>query len=280
MAPNQVSNEMDRECVICLSSLDSIPHGNEGCQTCETTVCSTASISTCGHQAFHYCCLRQWKDNNNSNTCPYCRAPFATINRFLEIGEHRLMVLVPPDLFTFQQDRSLFLHYMAPQDIGRTEIYTYRLLSHPTSGNFHRVTPQDIAGSEVLQRRIRDFIIRDFQIAYVPLQRQGIPTEVTEIFGEEISSFLVDCLKKHDLRENVNELKQAMSRIFRPRHRGEIFLHELTAWMESGCDTLDQWDRSTRYTALPIIPCRLRPRMPQRGVQFEQGNYSLPSSNI
>ncbi|TGO61340.1 hypothetical protein BCON_0028g00570 [Botryotinia convoluta] len=164
------------------------------------------------------------------------------------------------------------------RDIERTKIYTYRLLSHPVGGGFHRVTPQEIAGSDVLQRRVRDFTIREFQIAFVPLPL-GIATGEERI-REEISNFVVELLKIYDLRENVNELKGEVACLFRKRHRGETFLHELRAWMESGYDTLDLWDQNAGYTAPPIMPYRLRPLMPQRGVPFMPGNQSLFSSNI
>ncbi|KAF7853783.1 uncharacterized protein EAF02_011773 [Botrytis sinoallii] len=178
MAPAEVSNEMDRECVICLSSLGSNPHENEDCRTCEIMVCSTASIPSCGHQNFHYCCLKKWKDNSN-HTCPCCRGPFLAIERVLRLGARRLTGLFPPNSATFQQDRSF--------------------------GGFHRVTPQQIAGSDVLQRRVRDFTIREFHLAFVPLPLDIATGE--EITCEDISTFVVNLLKIYDLRENVNELK-------------------------------------------------------------------------
>lgn len=263
MTSAEVSYKMDRECVICLASLDSNPHENEDCRTCEITVCSTASIPSCGHQDFHYCCLKTWKDNNY--TCPYCRAPFAVINRFLNIGARRLVALSPPSLTTFQQDRSLYVFLMG-HDIDRTKTYNYRLLSHPLSGGFYRVTPQEIAASDVLQRRVRDFTIREFPIAFVPLPL-GIATG-DERICEEISISVVDLLKIYDLRDNVEELKREVARFFHKRHRGETFLHELRSWMESGYDALDLWDQNTGYTAPAVISYRLRPLMPKRGVPF------------
>ncbi|KAF7934082.1 uncharacterized protein EAE97_008442 [Botrytis byssoidea] len=263
MASAEVSKKMDRECVICLASLDSNPHEDEDCRTCEITVCSTASIPSCGHQDFHYCCLKTWKNNNY--TCPYCRAPFTIINRFLNFGAHRLVALAPPSLSTFQQDRSLYIFLMG-QNIDRTKIYFYRLLSSPIGGGFHRVTPQEIVASDFLQRRVRDFTVREFPIAFVPLPLNLTTGE--EATREEISMIVVDLLKIYDLRENVQDLKRGVARFFNKRYRGETFLHELRAWMESGYDNLDLWDQNTGYTAPALIPYRLRPFMPQRGVPF------------
>ncbi|TGO86270.1 hypothetical protein BPOR_0318g00060 [Botrytis porri] len=267
MASTRVSNEMARECVICLSSLDSNPHENEDCRTCEIIVCSTASIPSCGHEDFHYCCLKTWKDKNY--TCPYCRAPFTVMNRFLNLGVRRLTALVPPTSSTFQQDRALYVYFMG-RDIERTKIYHYRLLSYPIGGTFHKFTPQEFAGSDILQRRVRDFMDREFQMAFVPL-----PLDIStgeERTHQEISDFIVDLLKTYDLRENVDELKGGVRFIFDKRHRGETFLHELRAWIESGYDTLDQWDQNTGYTAPTIVPFRLRPSMPQRRVAFMLGD--------
>ncbi|KAF7916754.1 hypothetical protein BELL_0302g00010 [Botrytis elliptica] len=276
MAPAEVSNEMDRECVICLSSLGSNPHENEDCRTCEIMVCSTASIPSCGHQNFHYCCLKEWKDNNN-HTCPCCRGPFLAIKRVLRLGARRLTGLFPPSSATFQQDRSLYVYFMG-RDIERSKIYIYRLLSHPISGGFHRVTPQQIAGSDVLQRRVRDFTIREFHLAFVPLPLDIATGE--EITCEDITTFVVNLLQIYDLRENVNELKEQVAFLFHKRYRGETFLHELRAWMESGHDTLDLWDQDTGYTAPTIVPYRLRPFMSQRGVPFTPVYQSYFPPNI
>ena len=261
MASAGASSEMDRECVICLSPLNTIPHENVDCKTCEIIVCSTASIPSCGHRDFHYCCLNQWKDSNRS-TCPVCRAHFTIFNRFLNFGMINMAAQAPPTPSTFQQDRTSYVYFMG-RNVERTKIYAYRLLSHPIGGEFHKFTPQDIAGSEILQRRVRDFTLREFQKAFLPFPLRNV-TRLEEVCNE-IPNYIVDILKIYHLRENVNELKREMACIFRRRNHAEIFLHELRSWMESGYDTLDLWDQKTGYTAPPL---RLRPAMPQRGVPY------------
>ncbi|KAM0308261.1 hypothetical protein ACHAO8_010178 [Botrytis cinerea] len=168
----------------------------------------------------------------------------------------------PPTPSTFQQDRTSYVYFMG-RNVERTKIYAYRLLSHPIGGEFHKFTPQDIAGSEILQRRVRDFTLREFQKAFLPFPLRNI-TRLEEVCNE-IPNYIVDILKIYHLRENVNELKREMACIFRRRNHAEIFLHELRSWMESGYDTLDLWDQKTGYTAPPL---RLRPAMPRRGVPY------------
>ncbi|KAF7854684.1 hypothetical protein EAF04_010253 [Stromatinia cepivora] len=114
-----------------------------------------------------------------------------------------------------------------------------------------------------MEARVRLFAEHEIQVFFVrcicpgcevsPLPAHTVSVNLEKEYRSFVLEEIVDLLKRYDLRERAVEIEQAVEEYLNEHAR--LFLHELTAWIESPFDTLEQWDRNVKYPAeSPLTP--------------------------
>lgn len=253
----------------------------ESCVICLQPVTERAITVPCNHYTFDFICLASWL--NERSTCPLCnvnvtevqydwRAPddYKTyqVNPKEEVpqssGAHRQStvegtrgrgrnVRSRARRGQFQQRPQLTEDeaVLRRRHVYRRNLYSLHVGSNRVS-RYRNITPQVFAADAELQSRARRWIRRELQVfRYLnptsanpaPSSRSGRSANNAEFLLE----YIIAILRTVDVRDSQGRAEDMLAD-FLGRSDARLFLHELSAWLRSPYNNLQDWDTHVQYS--------------------------------
>lgn len=135
----------------------------------------------------------------------------------------------------------------------RRNVYKYKKYSLHVGSNqisgFRTITPEMIASSPVLQSRAAKWMRRELQ-AFESLKQSGPSSPSRNLDAgrlrntEHVLKYVNEMLKHEGIKSGG--LEDALE-TWIGRDNAQLFLHELSSWMRSPFNEVEEWDRFVQY---------------------------------
>lgn len=253
-------NELD-PCVICLESIS-----------------EKAVAYPCKHESFDFLCLISWLQEKD--TCPLCKAVVKNVNYDLQsqsgpkryvhsriTKETRHSRISPRGRgrgrgqgygYRASREQPQRLHNGLPIDdvlASRRRIYTNKMYSLHVGTNrvsqYQDLTPQSFTSNDRLQARAKMWMRRELQVFDFlnpdSANYGSASTQRRANNAEFLLEYIIAILKTVDIKGSRGQAEELISE-FLGKENTRLFLHELSAWLRSPYERLEDWDRAVQYS--------------------------------
>ena len=269
---------------------------SDDCVICLAPISERAIIVPCNHCVFDFACLAYWL--GAQPTCPLCRCfdwleRFSAYWSTILSGKAKVIAVEydwrsPEDFKTFRITRSqsneipsehefrnafprrqrpttrdhdyeteVDISLLRRRNVYRYQRYSLHVGSNPISG-FQNITPDMVASSSKLQSRAKTWIRRELR-AFNLSQSSSLSQPRRELVSsarsiEYLLEYIVEILKVTDIKGGRAE--ELLTEYL--KENSPLFLHELSSWLRSPFDRLEDWDKFVQYhrpEQAPRITC-------------------------
>ncbi|GAM83146.1 hypothetical protein ANO11243_011320 [Dothideomycetidae sp. 11243] len=231
---------------------------HDTCVVCLSALTSRAIAYPCNHATFDLSCLLSWLAHRP--TCPLCTTPVKRVDHsFLSPSDYNSLPIHSPQSRT---SRRRTRPPPAPED---PSLVRRRLVHSKQAFSLHRrpiapLTPTTFRSDPALQRRARLFLRRELRVFTFLATARRL---------ESVLASIVRILARLEIKGADGAAERLLSETL-GGDGARLVLHEVDAWLTSGCERLEDWDREVQYADDEVMRFpqdqRCRPRNRKNGV--------------